>query len=769
MSNRSGIRVLHVDDELDFADLTADYLERTDDRFTVVSVTDPNTGLDRLDKDDFDCIVSDYAMPGMNGLEFLEAVRDEDPELPFVLFTGQGSEEVASEAIAAGATDYLQKGGSIDQYELLANRIRNAVEQYRSRKRAATLTRLRSLAGDITQALVRAQSRDEVETRVCERISTTDPYTAAWIGTVNPETGRVESRTTAGHVDPSSCDATITADIDSLERELAETALRERRVAVSQDIARDSSAGLWKQAAVDSGVRSAAAVPLTYDDTQYGALVVYADDPELFDEDERALLSELGSDIGHATHSLEIEAQLRAERDRREALFTNAPTPVLESRPQGEKHVIVAVNDAFESVFGINREDAVGNPGTDVHIPQDASDRHAEIRERTEAGETVTFEIERDTADGRREFVTHAVPHGTDEEGPDGFYVWYTDVTEQRRREWEQSALREQILFALETTRSIIWTVTLDDGEFEFYGLSDIFGRLDIDDWEDFLAKAVHPKDRAKVARQYRTVERGETDEFVVEYRTNPASGDTRWLRSEGYVRGTDAPRVIVGLTTDVTSQKEHEQALQRQNERLNQFANVISHDLRNPLHVAQGHINLTRQGCDSDSLDDAADAIDRGLALVDDVLALAREENPASGVEPVDLEEVVTQCWETVMTSDATLTVETGHTIDADPGRLKQVFENLFRNAVEHAGGDVTITVGDLDDGFYVEDNGPGIPNEDRDDVFEPGYSTAGEGTGFGLAIVNEIADAHNWAVQVTDSETGGARFEITDVRVKS
>ncbi|TKX78639.1 response regulator, partial [Halorubrum sp. SD626R] len=129
------IRVLHVDDEPDFADLTAAFLERIDDRFTVETVASVAAGLDALDEGPtVDCVVSDYDMPERSGIEFLRAVREDRPHLPFVLFTGKGSETVASEALRAGATDYLQKESGTEQYELLANRVTNAVSQFRGRR-----------------------------------------------------------------------------------------------------------------------------------------------------------------------------------------------------------------------------------------------------------------------------------------------------------------------------------------------------------------------------------------------------------------------------------------------------------------------------------------------------------------------------------------------------------------------------------------------------------------------------------------------------------
>ncbi|PSQ57994.1 MAG: HTR-like protein, partial [Halobacteriales archaeon SW_9_67_25] len=114
LSAGEDITVLHVDDDPDVLDITATFLQRADRRFEVVTETDPDAALDRLDGG-VDCVVSDYQMPAMDGLAFLDAVRDEAPELPFVLFTGKGSEEIASDAISAGVTDYLQKRTGTDQ------------------------------------------------------------------------------------------------------------------------------------------------------------------------------------------------------------------------------------------------------------------------------------------------------------------------------------------------------------------------------------------------------------------------------------------------------------------------------------------------------------------------------------------------------------------------------------------------------------------------------------------------------------------------------
>ena len=127
------IDVLHVDDDPSVLDLTEAYLERELDSVAVTSVTDPETALDRLDETPFDCVVSDYDMPAMNGLEFFEAMPERHRKMPFVLYTGKGSEEIASQAINAGVTGYFQKGGP-EQLRRLANRVDQAVDEYRTKE-----------------------------------------------------------------------------------------------------------------------------------------------------------------------------------------------------------------------------------------------------------------------------------------------------------------------------------------------------------------------------------------------------------------------------------------------------------------------------------------------------------------------------------------------------------------------------------------------------------------------------------------------------------
>lgn len=203
---------------------------------------------------------------------------------------------------------------------------------------------------------------------------------------------------------------------------------------------------------------------------------------------------------------------------------------------------------------------------------------------------------------------------------------------------------------------------------------------------------------------------------------------------------------------------------LERQNEQLEQFASVISHDLQNPLNVISGYLDLVKETGNVEQLDPAINAADRMEKLLNDLLTLAREGQAIGETAPTDLEDVVTGAWESVETYDATLDLVgfgADTTIEADESRLKEAFENLFKNAIVHAGEDVAMRVEVDDEMVFVADDGPGIPEDEQDKIFEHGH-TGGNGTGLGLSIVQSIIEGHEWEIDAAESTEGGARFDI-------
>jgi PAS domain S-box-containing protein len=461
------ITVLVVDDDPDLLDLTASFLKRERDEFAVEAEPNPEDALDRLRTGTIDVIVSDYDMPQMNGLEFLEAVREEHCEIPFILFTGKGSEEIASKAISNGVTDYLQKGTDSSQYSLLANRIANAFEQYEAREHLKlSQQKFSKLVTNSTDmlAIVNSQCRFEYISPVCE---------------------------------------------------------------------------------------------------------------EILGYEQRELIGECAFDY----------------------------MPV-----DDRKH-------AMEEFF-----DAIENP----------------------------------------------------EKEP---------VIESRFK-------------------------TADDD----YVLLEVRGK---NMFEDDLI-----------------------DGFVANAR-------------------------------DISALKQRERELEQQNERLKDMRKVIAHDIRNPLSVASNSMVLYEETDDDEHLERIKRAIERIDSLVDRVLMMAEHERTVDGTEQVPLKDVAERAWGMVGTETdrAELHIVDSRELDADPNALQQAFENLFANAIEHTNGDLTVRVGTMEGGIYVEDTGQGIPEDTREKVFESGYTTNANNTGFGLNIVKQIFVGHGWTIDLTESEEGGTRFEVTGI----
>lgn len=221
---------------------------------------------------------------------------------------------------------------------------------------------------------------------------------------------------------------------------------------------------------------------------------------------------------------------------------------------------------------------------------------------------------------------------------------------------------------------------------------------------------------------------------------------------------------------------RDHKERLERQTEQLEQFAGVVSHDLRNPLNVVTARSDLARQTGDQEHFEAIDRAANRMDTIIEETLALARAGETVEEAESLALAQVVRQSWAQIQTAESEVVIEVPDnvTIRADRNRLFQVFENLFRNALDHSDSPVTVRVGTLPDsnpgdtsagGFFIEDTGSGIPPSDRDKIFQQGYTTSDSGSGFGLAIVENIVVAHDWTISATESAEGGARFEITDV----
>ena len=518
-----------------------------------------------------------------------------------------------------------------------------------------------------------------------------------------------------------------------------------------------------------------------------------------------------GFSIGiYDSSRIERESELRIERDRTSTLFENTSDCMAAVEFVDDKPVVREINDAFRRTFEISDEDIVGKKLDEVIVPPERDDSADRINREANEGRHVEDEVFRQTASGEtRVFRLQAIPLETTTATIDAYAV-YTGITEQYRYESRMTALhdatrelmnaestdeitdravrltaevldlRAAAIFLYEPTTDRLELTTRTEEATTLVDETDAFGRGEAIAWTAFeqrepeyvpdVRKRADAYERESPIRSELILPLGEWGVLIIGSETADDFDE-----SDRSLSRTLAANVEV-----VMDRAEQRQELRERNERLDTFASVISHDLRNPLGVARGFLELARDD-NPEALDRAEDALDRMDRLIDTVLTLARSGDAIGEPETVSFEAVATAAWKTVETGDSTLEVEiksdADETLRADRERFRQLLENLFRNCVEHgteedrstandgvdSGPSVTVCAVRLPCGFAIEDDGKGIPETDRDQIFEHGYSTDKGGTGLGLAIVQEIADAHGWTASVDESESGGARFSFT------
>ena len=464
--------------------------------------------------------------------------------------------------------------------------------------------------------------------------------------------------------------------------------------------------------------------------------------------------------IDDITEQKERTEQLRRERNQTERLLETSPVAISVQDADG---TIRLANRRAQEVLGLSE--------------------HEMITERENADEWGLFDVAGDPlppeeSPAARVHATGDPMHDEEIaiEKPNGERLWLSvsaapvygpdgeleriisageDITELKQREHELERRRSE----LETELS------------EILGrVSDAFFALD-DEWQ-----FTHVNDRAEeilsesadevLGKRFWDVftDTGDTvlwEEFHAAMETQtPTTFELNYERLGIWIEINAYPSET-GLSVyfhDISKRKERER-------RLEQFASIVSHDLRNPLSIAQMYLTEAEiNGLESD-FEEVKRAHDRMERIIHNLLRMAQNTEPTIEPSSVSLPSVIDRAWHHVKTFDATLHIdEAMPVVLADEDQLQTVFENLFRNAVEHGGPETEIRVGRLSDGFFVEDDGPGIPFDERSKVFDYGH-TVNDGTGYGLTIVSECIETHGWEIDVVGSTSGGARFEIRGV----
>lgn len=341
-------RVLHVEDNDFFAGVASTVLGDEYD-MDVTTAGDGDAALDLLDRERFDCIVSDYRMPGMDGLELLDAVRDAGRELPFILLTGGGNEQIASEAITAGVTDYLTKGDGEEQFAMLANRIDNAVAHHRGEQLADRQIVVDDLLWDVSHSIRRSSSREAIARTVCDRLAESEPYALAWVGEIDDGSAAVRPEATAGvdrrYLDPIALDDEQTGRDRPAVREAVQTqSVRvEHEPALDEAFASEGNADRY----------AVAAVPLSYEGRDYGVLSVWSDARYAFGETERRVLSKFGTGVASAIDSVRTRKEL-VRREQRLQVFNR----ILRHNLRNDLNVVLGRADNIVEQFPPARQEA---------------------------------------------------------------------------------------------------------------------------------------------------------------------------------------------------------------------------------------------------------------------------------------------------------------------------------------------------------------------------------------------------------------------------
>lgn len=253
----------------------------------------------------------------------------------------------------------------------------------------------------------------------------------------------------------------------------------------------------------------------------------------------------------------------------------------------------------------------------------------------------------------------------------------------------------------------------------------------------------------------------GETERIDVEELLDLAATYVRtrkvpWYDADGEVQG------LIGLTQDITAWKNQEHELRREHERMVKVALVTSHEFRNELQIASGRLELLD---DSRHTSVIEQSLSRIASLVDTVVALSSRERQQDDCQPVWLSRLCREVWDTLESTAATLEIESDGRFVANQKSAGLLLQFLMQNALEHGGSGVTVTVGTTAEGFFVANDGAGIAASPPESVFDPGFSTTEEKTGFGLYIAQMISDDQDWSLSLTDTRDGSVQFDVENV----
>ena len=765
------ISVLYVDDESGFLEIGKDYLELTAE-FAVTTAPSAKVALDRLKSNGIQAIVSDYQMPGMDGIAFLKKVRVTDKHIPFIMFTGKGREEIAIEAFENGADFYLQKGGALEpQFAELTLKIKAAVEHRRADAQVAILNRLYTVLSATNKAVVRIHDKKELLNEICRIVVDNGGFTMAWAGLVNGEKHLLEPVAASGHVEGYLDTISISIDDTPDRLDPTGTAFREGTFNVCNDIERGPKMAPWRKEALNRGYCSLAAFPFALDTRNAGVITFYASEPGFFNDQIIRLLDEQSGDISFALVTLEHEEQRKfAENERNKSelkyrrLFETAQDAILIL--DGDTGEIIDANKFILDMLGYPLDNFIGKHLWELGFLKDKSFAQNAFTKLKTDGYIRYEDLPLETKQGKSisvEFVSNAYFVGDKRI----IQCNIRDITDRKVAHdiLQVSENRYRRLF--ETAQDAILILDGDTGEIidanTFildmlgYHLDYFVGRHL---WElGFL------KDKSFAQNAFTKLK---TDGYIryedLPLETKQGKSISVEFVSNVYLVGDK--RIIQCNIRDVTERKRADNALALASKKLKLLSSVTRHDIINQLTILSGSLELSQKTVKEPEKIVHINRAQKAAATIQRQIAFTKEYENLGVRTPVwQRLSVITRLAASQMASN-TITFEIPEDnleIYADPLLIK-VFYNLFDNARQHGESVTHISISHHPTGtgliITVADNGIGISTEDKPHLFERGF---GKNTGLGLFLSLEILSITGISICENGTPGNGAQFEIT------
>lgn len=698
MALESNAKVLFVDDEPDLAELASKKVEKESNFLECHHETEVEKALGKISE--FDCIVSDYRMPDKNGLEFLEEVRKKFPDLPFILQTSAGNEKIASKAITAGVTEYLRKDEDENNFEKLCEVIENSILE----DQAELETSKHHLRNIFQNSSVEVFLKDtEGEYKLMNSSAA--------------ECFGYEPREIPGK----------TAEELFIEEDAEEIREVDERIL-------ETGEGITGE----------------YSRTING--------------EEKHFMT---SKFPHKNEEGEVDGIIGISRDitsrkmkkrRLETIFNNAKDIMgfIDT-----DRTILRMNDTVEDYFENSKEDILGEKlgSYNYFFPED------EVKEMFNSevlkGNSVKKTVETEDKDGDQKIFNFSlIPIKDDQNNVSSVLAEIQDVTETKRNERQLEAIFDSSFGLigvvdpegkiLRVNKSVEDVFGVDNKEItgkHYREIDNIIESKTLNQVHDKFVKSSYFQELLKkdIFRHEVSIEKPDGRTAILDVSLKPVKNENGEITS------------VIAEGRDITSLKSSERQLKDQNKRLERFSRILSHDLRNPLNVASGYLDLAEETGNQKDFEKAKNAIKRMDEIIEELLTLSGKPSEFEK-EQLNLKDVFREAYSFV-DANPDYTVEQDMELVGGKSGIVRMFENMIVNSVDH-NEDVEIEVGSIENGFYYKDDGK--ITEDIDKVTEYGYTSSENGNGVGLSVIHRVAEINDWNLNIVKSDDGALKFEF-------